>query len=213
MVMQLVNEAKEATMDFTEFPKMARLAREVIVSEKLDGTNAQVFIGDDGTLLAGSRTRWITPTDDNFGFAAWVDAHRDELLTLGPGRHFGEWWGAGIQRRYGLTEKRFSLFNVQRWASHGTEPKTFATADPRVMKTQDMLPKCCGLVPALYQGPFHTNSIDNCLHSLRVAGSQAAPGFMKPEGVVVFHTAGNVGFKKTLERDEVPKTLASLQAA
>ena len=26
--------------------------------------------------------------------------------------------------------------------------------------------------------------------------------------VVVFHTAGNVGFKKTVEKDEVPKTLA-----
>ena len=35
--------------------------------------------------------------------------------------------------------------------------------------------------------------------------SVAAPGFMKPEGVVVFHTAGNLGFKKTLEKDEVPK--------
>jgi hypothetical protein len=88
-------------MEFTEFPKMARLTREVIVTEKIDGTNAQIFIGEDGTIMAGSRTRWITPQDDNFGFAGWVDAHRDELLTLGPGRHFGEWWGAGIQRRYG----------------------------------------------------------------------------------------------------------------
>jgi hypothetical protein len=28
---------------------------------------------------------------------------------------------------------------------------------------------------------------------------------MKPEGIVVFHVAGNVGFKKTLEKDDVPK--------
>ena len=70
-------------MDFTEFPKMARLARDVIVTEKIDGTNAQVFICDDGTLLTGSRSRWITPADDNFGFAAWIEAHRDELLTWG----------------------------------------------------------------------------------------------------------------------------------
>lgn len=34
-----------------------------------------------------------------------------------------------------------------------------------------------------------------------------------PEGVVVFHTAGNVGFKKTVEKDEVPKALAALQVA
>ncbi len=201
-------------MEFTEFPKMARLSREVIVTEKIDGTNAQVFISPDGQqLLAGSRTRWITPQDDNHGFAAWVEAHRDELLTLGPGRHFGEWWGAGIQRRYGLTEKRFSLFNVQRWALYGTEPQRIATADPRIEKWQDVLPACCGVVPILYRGQFCTQAIENHLEWLRTNGSAAAPGFMKPEGVVVFHVAGNVGFKKTLDKDEMPKALAQLQAA
>ena len=117
-------------MEFTEFPKMARLSREVIVTEKIDGTNAQVCIGEDGSMLAGSRTRWITPQDDNHGFAAWVEAHREELLTLGPGRHFGEWWGSGIQRGYGLKEKRFSLFNARRWCQHGAEPLEFYSANP-----------------------------------------------------------------------------------
>lgn len=192
-------------MDFQEFPKMARLSREVIITEKIDGTNAQVFIGEDGTIRAGSRTRWITPEDDNFGFAAWVHDRRDELLTLGPGLHFGEWWGHGIQRGYGLTERRFSLFNVQRWCLHGTEPQTYPTADPRVTRTQEVLPPCCGLVPVMHRGIFDTADVMLCLSSLRQAGSRAAPGFMKPEGVVVFHIAGNVGFKKTLEKDEAPK--------
>ena len=200
-------------MEFTEFPKMARLSREVIVTEKIDGTNAQVCIGEDGAILAGSRTRWITPQDDNYGFAAWVEAHRDELLTLGPGRHFGEWWGAGIQRRYGLSDKRFSLFNVQRWALHGTEPQRIATADPRIEKWQDVLPACCGLVPVLYRGPFRTDAIETALDGLIAEGSAAAPGFRKPEGLVVFHTAANVGFKKTIEKDEVPKALAGRLAA
>jgi hypothetical protein len=195
-------------MEFQDFPKMARLTRNVIVTEKLDGTNAQICISEDCELKAGSRTRWITPEDDNYGFAAWVQAHRDELLTLGPGRHFGEWWGAGIQRRYGLTEKRFSLFNVQRWALHGTEPKTYPTADPRVTRTQDVLPPCCGLVPVLYEGLFDTAAIDACLERLRISGSVAAPGFMQPEGVVVYHTAAGVGFKKTLEKDKLPKFLS-----
>ena len=114
---------------FVEFPKMPRLSREIIVTEKIDGTNAQVYIGDDGTILAGSRTRWITPENDNFGFAAWVRDNTDELLKLGPGSHFGEWWGAGIQRRYGLNEKRFSLFNVARWGEER--------------------PACCSVVPVL----------------------------------------------------------------
>jgi hypothetical protein len=189
-------------MDFREFPKMARLSREVIITEKIDGTNAQICISDDGkTMLVGSRTRWITPEDDNHGFAKWAEAHRDELLTLGPGRHFGEWWGQGIQRGYGLKEKRFSLFNVQRWALHGTEPKTYPTMDPRVTRTQDVLPPCCGLVPVLDRCVFDIHSIDLWLDYLRTIGSVAAPGFLKPEGLVVFHIAGNVGFKKTLGND------------
>ena len=188
--------------DFQEFPKMSRLSREVVVTEKLDGTNAQVFIADDGlTMLVGSRSRWITSEDDNHGFARWCAEHRDELLTLGPGRHFGEWWGAGIQRRYGLAEKRFSLFNTGRWFN------------PRDCEGEDLtgrtaVPACCFVVPTLIRGPFNTQAVDHCIQLLRERGSAAAPGFMKPEGVVVFHTAGNVGFKKTLERDDVPKSLA-----
>src|SRR3954471_9773147 len=101
--------------DFEPFQKIARLKRNSIITEKIDGTNAVVAIGDDGTFRVGSRTRWITPDDDNYGFAKWAFAHEDELRELGPGRHFGEWWGNGIQRKYGVLDKRFSLFNVGRW--------------------------------------------------------------------------------------------------
>jgi hypothetical protein len=171
-------------MEFQEFPKMPRLSREVIITEKIDGTNAQVCITEDGQILAGSRTRWITPESDNFGFAAWVRDNAADLLALGPGRHFGEWWGSGIQSGYGLSkgEKRFSLFNVSRWG--------------------ESRPACCHVVPVLYRGIFDTAAVDACLEDLRVNGSRAAPGFMRPEGVVVFHVAGNCGFKKTLGNDE-----------
>lgn len=176
-------------IDFVEFPKLARLAREVIVTEKIDGTNAQVCITEDGGFYVGSRTRWITPEDDNFGFARWAHENREELMQLGPGSHFGEWWGAGIQRRYGLTERRWSLFNTVRWG--------------------ESRPACCHVVPVLYRGVFDTIAIDGQLNALAREGSVAAPGFMKPEGVVVYHPAGNVGFKKTIEKDEVPKGRAA----
>jgi hypothetical protein len=179
----------DSQIAFVEFPKMPRLSREIIVTEKIDGTNAQVHITDDGRILAGSRTRWIMPEADNFGFAAWVRDNAEELAKLGPGSHFGEWWGAGIQRRYGLSEKRFSLFNVDRWG--------------------DERPACCHVVPVLYRGNFDTFEIETALERLRFAGSEAAPGFMNPEGVVVYHVAGRVGFKKTLHKDELPKALAA----
>lgn len=195
-------------MDFQYFPKMARLSRECVITEKIDGTNAQVCIAEDGTIQAGSRTRWITPEQDNHGFAAWVQAHSDELRLLGPGRHFGEWWGAGIQRRYGIAEKRLSLFNTLRWCAHDAEPERIPSQDPRAEpKYQTRLPACCSLVPVIYRGTFSTSAVDRAIDGLKNLGSVAAPGFMNPEGVVVFHVAGNVGFKKTIEKDEVPKAL------
>lgn len=182
---------------FDAFPKVPRLNREVIISEKIDGTNAQVFIAEDGvTMLFGSRTRWITLEQDNYGFARWATENRDELLKLGPGRHFGEWWGSGIQRGYGLPkgEKRFSLFNVSRWADDAVRPA------------------CCHVVPTLFRGNFDTNAVVGCVTALRMAGSIAAPGFAKPEGVIVFHVAANSGFKVTLEKDEEPKSAAEWRA-
>lgn len=172
------------SVPFVEFKKISRLSREVVVTEKLDGTNAQIFIGEDGTFLTGSRTRWITPESDNHGFSRWAHEHKEDLLTLGPGSHFGEWWGLGIQRGYGLAEKRFSLFNVSRWSDDSVRPK------------------CCHLVPVLGRFIFDTEMICLCIDRLKSEGSLAAHGFMKPEGIVVFHTAGNLMFKKTIEKDE-----------
>lgn len=165
--------------DFVEFPKLGRLMREIIVTEKIDGTNAQVVVTEDGAVLAGSRTRWITPEADNFGFAAWVRDHADELRALGVGRHFGEWWGAGIQKKYGLNHRRFSLFNVSRWSDDAVRPA------------------CCHVVPTLYTGPFSEAAIRDCADRLHREGSVAAPGFMQPEGIVVFHTANGALFKYT----------------
>jgi len=189
---------------FEPFPKMGRLTRECLITEKIDGTNAQIIITDDGRIVAGSCTRLITPDDDNYGFARWVEEHKSELLALGPGRHFGEWWGQKIQRAYGLTEKRFSLFNVSRWCASDAIPKCVNKNDPnpkKILKYQTPVPLCCSVVPELYCGLFGERIIDNMLEMLRVRGSVAAPGFMNPEGVVIFHTATGTMFKKTLEND------------
>ena len=193
--------------EFKEFPKMARLSRECIITEKIDGTNAQILITEDGDLFTGSRTRWITTQDDNYGFARWAKGNRSELLKLGPGRHFGEWWGQGIQRGYGIKEKQLSLFNVLRWCLHGREPGQIIQGNLALApKYQDVLPECVGLVPILYRGIFSTDAAESALATLEVSGSLAAPRFMDPEGIVVFHIAGNVGFKKTIKNDEVPKS-------
>lgn len=179
--------------EFKSFDKIPRLSRECIVTEKIDGTNGQLYITEDFQFYVGSRNNWILSPDcpyatDPFGFAQWAKDNKDELIAkLGPGRHFGEWWGMGIQRKYGLQEKRFSLFNTSRWTDDAARPA------------------CCHVVPTLYRGLFDTIIIQNCVNMLARDGSRAAPGFMKPEGVVIFHVAANSLFKKTIERDEEPK--------
>ncbi len=176
--------------DFIPFPKIPRLKRGCIITEKLDGTNAQIVIDAEGNVRAGSRNRWITPDNDNFGFAAWVKKHEDELRALGEGQHFGEWWGVGIQRGYGLHERRFSLFNTGRWSN------------------PEQRPVCCDVVPVLYAGDFSTNTVDWVMDTLKETGSRAAPGFMKPEGIIVFMTAARHLYKVLADNDDKPKALA-----
>lgn len=172
---------------FVEWPKIARYNREIVITEKIDGTNAQVYISDDGNQIhAGSRSRWITPEDDNYGFARWVWENRDELLRLGPGSHFGEWWGQGIQRRYGMSEKRFSLFNTSRWNA-------------------ETLPKCCHVVPVLAKGKITNVDVLGVLNKLKIDGSVAAPGFMDPEGIIVYHSMSRTCYKMTLDKNDEAK--------
>jgi hypothetical protein len=204
---------------FEEFKKIPRLFRDCTITEKIDGTNGQIYIRDpmDGLLneanptclaevegntynvYVGSRNRWIYPVKslDNSGFAAWV-VERAPLLVeiLGVGRHYGEFWGAGIQRRYGLTgnDKRFSLFHP-RWEQVLTGRSLGGLP----------IPDGLGVVPILYQGKFETKWVEDCIFRLRQFGSVAAPGFMDAEGVVVYHEAAKQYFKTTIKDDEKPK--------
>lgn len=157
-----------------------------MITEKIDGTNGVVHVSADGVVRAGSRSRWITPEEDNHGFARWVKEHETELKELGEGYHYGEWWGQGIQRGYGLKEKRWSLFNTSRWGA--------------------TRPACCSVVPILYEGMMQQTQIEMALSELNTFGSKAAPGFKPAEGVVIYHVQGNLYFKKTILRDEEPKS-------
>jgi hypothetical protein len=213
-------------MKFVDFKKIPRLSRNMIITEKIDGSNGQIaiipsdseeFIGcEDGFIeqcclatkqidetkwlymFAGSRNRWLSTgkQNDNMGFATWVKENSEELFQLGPGRHFGEWYGKGIQRGYGLEEKRWALFNVSKWQNKNL---------PLVDEKQKYPPSCCEVVPILYEGMFDTNFIDVTLEILKGNGSKAVPGYMNPEGVCIYHTAAGQYFKKTIEGDDKPK--------
>lgn len=204
-------------MDFQPWPKIARLNRDCVVTEKLDGTNSAIVIAPiedeydveqdknvtsvleladvSYAVYAQSRNKFITPgkSTDNYGFAGWVDRNAEELVkALGPGTHFGEWWGGGIQRGYGLKgdDKRFSLFNTHRWDYN----------DERFEAIPEL-----NTVPVLYVGPFDTLYINDIVEQLPVDGSVASPGYLKPEGVCIYNVAAKTYFKVTVEGDEKPK--------
>lgn len=60
-------------------------------------------------------------------------------------------------------------------------------------------------MPVLWRGGFDELPLKNIMEDLLNFGSYAAAGFLRPEGVVVYHMHGNVAFKKTFENDSTGK--------
>ena len=180
-------------MTFKAWGKIPRFENEeYCFREKIDGTNGCVLVLDqDHELLQGalfaepieqigrdyiwaqSRTRFVHPGDDNFGFAGWVREHAAELVKLGQGYHYGEWWGRGIQRGYEQTDRHFSLFY-------------YPTALPTDVVRH---------VPTIKAG-----SLAEARQVLIDGGSLAQPGFMQPEGVVMYASAAKVYYKSIISK-------------
>lgn len=201
------------TIEFTAWPKTSRFFRDIVITEKIDGTNAAVGIKsvlpsevnwghpdvinyvftDDNiyAVYAQSRNKLIRLGQDNAGFANWVSQHTEKLVTfLGEGLHFGEWWGSGIQRGYNQKkgEKHFSLFNTHRFEN--------------IWKESEGLVRC---VPILYQGPMSEKEIKASLDYLQDAGSLVDTTFTNPEGICIYHTASKLVQKVTLDNNDAGK--------
>ena len=186
-------------MDFVAFPDIKKFAiAQMSITQKIHGSNAQIVIWKEeayhfGTepvmnshIRAGSRTRWIYPHDDNYGFAAFVEANKAELIEkLGEGTHYGEWAGPGINSGEGLTQKTFVLFDWWRYKDKPMPPQTV-------------------VVPVLYAGPVDIAKIDEVMDDLKTNGSKLVPGYMKPEGVVI--SLAGVRYKKVFTAEETQWT-------
>lgn len=208
---------------FEAWPKIPRWSNErVTVTEKIDGTNAAVIVlpyspdhelmiqsgyacvlGHDEpdmpaemrTFATQSRKRFIKPgkDTDNAGFAAWAWERRAELITtLGYGKHYGEWWGRGIQRGYDQDTNHFSLFRPWRYED---------------MIGEDSEVEGLRVVPTLYAGGAEgllTTSI--ILATLEKEGSKAAPGYMRPEGIIIQSALTQSTYKAFTWDDGLPKS-------
>jgi hypothetical protein len=177
----------EGYMEFKAFEKIEKFKGiTMTITQKIHGTNAQIRIFEitdesqvggkvptviDGKayyIQASSRTRDIFPWDDNYGFARFVDENKQELIEkLGPGTHYGEWAGPGINSGEGLKEKTFVIFNHYRFPA------------------ERPLPKQCVVVPVLYEGHYDYAKIIEVADQLKENGSKLVPGFIHVEGIVI----------------------------
>ena len=193
-------------MEFKSFPKIQALHKaKMSITQKLHGTNAQVYIYlDENTgaldLKCGSRTRWISPIDDNYGFAKFVHENKQEFIDkLGEGHHFGEWIGEGINSGEGLIERQFVLFDW--WKFPQDRP----------------LPPRTSVVPVLYNGDLNFDKIYETMNDLKENGSKLVNGFKRVEGIVV--DLDGTRYKKVFDPEETrwrsgtdkkPKTISDV---
>ena len=92
----------------------------VYVFPKLDGTNASVWVGNDGTVQCGSRNRTLSEGADNAGFHAWVNSDDPVAKTLRMAVKavphltlYGEWLVPHSLKTYRSESwRRFWIFDV-----------------------------------------------------------------------------------------------------
>ena len=182
-----------------------------VISEKVDGTNSLIEINEvfpvgepkEIQVRFGSRNRYITFNNDNAGFANFfrhyearfkdvaADIILKELEVSGetltecqeqyPLRIYGEWFGSGIQRGYGLKDKFFMPFSTF------YAEKLIEYQVPNIIKPNIM-----------YTGKFSQEIADICMQTL-TNGSLVIPEFKRPEGIVIHFPKYNLRLKQTFE--------------
>lgn len=213
-------------MEYKKFQKIPRLSRDCLITEKIDGTNANIFILSYETLLD-----WQYPGDESYSNILLPET-REFIENYCLYRTDNEFMFAGSKARWLNLTKQGDNFGFARWVeenavelmklgvgrhsgewmgkgiqcNYGLEEKRFYLFNAMKWSIDPSLkPKCCKVVPILYKGMFHSVTVDTILTKLRINGSYAVPGWKTPEGLVVFHTASRTMYKKTLENDSKPK--------
>lgn len=183
-------EAAKPYGTFEAWPKTKHIDKalgSVVVTEKIDGTNACIVFEPDGTMYVQSRNRIITPFADNQGFAKWAARNEKDLLhVLGVGRHYGEWWGKGIGRKYDMNHNVFSVFNVGRF--YRTEPGAEDSMATRAKGTRIF--NEISAVPHIFTGTYGCEQMVTAIRRLEETQSLAAAAYgingAVPEGVCFY---------------------------
>jgi len=110
---------------FRKYPKIHRLGKEetdfilegdCVIQEKVDGANVSIWLGEDGTLQCGTRTRHLTdPTESFNGFVEYVNQHEGmkRYFKDYPNHRLNGEWLVKHTIAYDATKmKKFYLFDI-----------------------------------------------------------------------------------------------------
>jgi len=122
---------------------------------KLHGSNAGIRRTSSGKLQAQSRERILSIESDNYGFAFFVESHKEAVEKLFAGfpadadvTLYGEWCGSGIQKSVALVnlDKHLVLFKVKVNGEYQPLPRDLFDNENKVFN--------------IYQIPTYTVTVD-----------------------------------------------------
>ena len=123
----------------------------ITITEKIDGANASIAVGEDGKLIAFSRRNQLTPESTLQGFYEFVQTLDSSIISCVLGTRyifFGEWLVKHSIKYPENKMKQFYVFDV--W---DTEIEQYLPWE----QTKQMAEFCgLNLVPLFYDGPFTT---------------------------------------------------------
>lgn len=131
------------------FAEAFKVGEHITITEKIDGANASIAVGEDGKLIAFSRRNELTPENTLQGFYGYVQSLDPTMISCVLGTRyifFGEWLVKHTIKYPQEKMKQFYVFDV--W---DTEIEQYIPWE----QTKQMA-EFCGLkmVPVFYDGPF-----------------------------------------------------------
>lgn len=132
-----------------KFAEAFKVGEHITITEKIDGANASIAVGEDGKLIAFSRRNELTPENTLQGFYGYVQSLDPTMISCVLSTRyifFGEWLVKHTIQYPQEKMKQFYVFDV--W---DTEIEQYIPWE----QTKQMA-EFCGLkmVPVFYDGPF-----------------------------------------------------------
>ena len=125
---------------------MFEVGDNIVITEKIDCSNASFTLDEQGELQVFSRNVLLDESNNLNGFYQWVHENINPIQLEPEYIYFGEWLGTPHKVRYEGYEKQFFLFDV--WDKEFTRYMPFSVVEFEAYCLE------LNLVPVFYKGEF-----------------------------------------------------------